>query len=158
MLTRVLVFQAVQGVGCIMRLARVCPRNVKASVSSLAGYQPAVAGLPSGTRKLVHPLAFQLLGAVAESLVAWRPAGLPQSTLHYEDNSSFCFTRPYFSESEMRRLHGLTDFAIAPLHPQGARMAFLEAPSVYLAVSHPSGTSGTSVFVNLYLCILIRCI
>lgn len=76
MLTRVLVFQAVQEGGCILRLARACPRNIKASVSSLAGYQPAVAGLPSGTRKLVHPLAFHLLGAVAESLVSWRPAGL----------------------------------------------------------------------------------
>lgn len=57
----------------------------------------------------------------------------------------------------MRRLGivcGLTDFAIALLHPQGARMAFLEVPSVYLAVSHPSGTNGETVFVNLSLFIL----
>lgn len=55
-------------------------------------------------------------------------------------------------------MRGLTDFAIALLYPQGARMSFLEAPSVYLAVSHPSGTNGETVFVNLYLCILTRCI
>lgn len=74
-LTRVLVFQAVQVGVCIIRLALVCPRKVKAFVSSLAGYQPPVAGLPSGARKLVHSLAFHLLGAMAESLMAWRPAG-----------------------------------------------------------------------------------
>lgn len=71
------------------------------------------------------------------------------------------FTRRYFSESEMRRfgiVHGLTDFAIALLHPQGARMTFLEAPSVYLAVSHPSGTNGETVFVNLYLFTVTQCI
>lgn len=76
MLTRELISRAVQVGGCIMRLARVCPRNVKASLSSLAGYQAPIAGLPSGAQKLVHPLAFHLLGAMAESLLAWRPAGL----------------------------------------------------------------------------------
>lgn len=40
MLTRELISRAVQVGGCIMRLARVCPRNVKASICLFLSWVP----------------------------------------------------------------------------------------------------------------------